>query len=181
MTEEAKLVDRGSGLVPEGPGWFVVNVAEAAWRRSERFGSYCDFEGGEAFPQYGINVHVIRPGMASCMYHRENQQEDFLVLHGECLLIVEDQERPLKAWDLVHCPAGATHVFVGAGDGPCAILAVGARVGEQTITYPRSEVALARGAGVAETTDSPAEAYRGTPRPVPERHPWPLSTAPAAR
>lgn len=175
MTKEARLTDGGHGLAPAGPGWFVVNVAEAAWRRSERFGSYCDFEGKDRFPQFGINVHVIEPGMASCMYHRENQQEDFLILHGECLLIVEDEERPLRTWDFVHCPAGATHVFVGAGDGPCAILAVGARQGEEELVYPRSEVALARGAGVAETTPLPRKAYEGTPPPTGTRGTWPLA------
>jgi quercetin dioxygenase-like cupin family protein len=30
------------------------------------------------------------------MYHRENGQEAFLVLAGSCVLIVEDEERPLK-------------------------------------------------------------------------------------
>ena len=44
------------------------------------------------------------------MYHWEEDQEDFLVLAGEAVLIVEGEERPLRAWDFVHCPPKAKHV-----------------------------------------------------------------------
>jgi mannose-6-phosphate isomerase-like protein (cupin superfamily) len=47
--------------------------------------------------------------------HRESHQEDFLVLAGECTLLVEDQERQLQAWDFVHCPPDTEHIFIGAG------------------------------------------------------------------
>ena len=36
---------------------------------------------------------------------------------------------------------------------------VGSRVGERGIVYPRSDVALAHGAGVEQETDTPHEAY----------------------
>ena len=61
------------------------------------------------------------------MYHWEADQEDFLVLDGEALLIVEGEERALRPWDFVHCPAETKHVIVGAGDGNCVLLAIGAR------------------------------------------------------
>ena len=90
------------------------------------------FESKEArFPQLGINLNVLEPGQPMCLYHRENAQEDFLVLAGECVLIVEGEERPLRRWDFVHCPAGVDHVFVGAGEGPSLVLAVGARTGRR--------------------------------------------------
>ena len=85
------------------------------------------------------------------------------MLAGECLLIIEEQERPLRAWDFVHCPAGTNHVFVGAGDGPCVILMVGARPAGRTIDYPRSEPALAHGAGV----ETPTALARPGLRPAP--------------
>ena len=75
----------------------------------------------------GINIQVLQPGEPNCMYHGETGQEDFLVLSGECLLLIEGEERPLKQWDFVHSPPWTEHVFVGAGDGPCVILMVGAR------------------------------------------------------
>jgi len=93
------------------------------------------------------------------MYHRESGQEGFLVLSGECLLIVEGEERRLRAWDFLHCPPGTSHSFVGAGDGPCVMLMVGARHADGTIFYSRNEVALHHGAGVTEETPSPREAY----------------------
>jgi uncharacterized cupin superfamily protein len=150
MVPEAPLRKTEAGLVPEGDGWFVLNAREALWREGD-FGAYTRFEGDERFPQVGINIGVLEPGQPSCMYHREDNQEDFLVLQGECLLLIEGEERHLRAWDFVHCPAWTEHVFVGAGDGPCAILAVGARASED-IVYPRADVAVRHGAGVDEET-----------------------------
>jgi uncharacterized cupin superfamily protein len=93
------------------------------------------------------------------MYHRENEQEDFLVLSGECVLVIEGEERPLRAWDFVHCPAGTDHVIVGAGEAPALVLAVGARSGGGGLVYPVSEAAKRHGAGVERETSDPAEAY----------------------
>ena len=167
MVDEAKLEESGAGLVPVSDGWFVVNVRDTRWEDHETFGAGCIFEGPDArFTQLGINICVMEPGQPNCRYHRESLQEDFLVLWGECVLLVEEQERPLKAWDFVHCPPGTNHVFVGAGDGPCAILMTGARRDEDEIVYPVSELALRHGAGVDVETDSPAEAYAPFERPT---------------
>jgi uncharacterized cupin superfamily protein len=156
-----------SGLEPEGEGWFVVNARDALWMHTDELGSACFFESSEArFPQLGINVNVVRPGEPSSMYHHENRQEDFLVLSGEALLIVEGEERPLKAWDFVHCPPGAAHVIVGAGSGPCVFVAVGARGPGSEVHYPVSEAALRHCAGVEEATDEPRQAYARFERPV---------------
>jgi uncharacterized cupin superfamily protein len=157
MVPEARLRKTDAGLVPEGDGWFVVNARDAPWHEGD-FGAYTRFEGDERFPQVGINIGVLEPGQPACMYHSEDNQEDFLVLHGECLLLIEGEERRLRAWDFVHCPAWTEHVFVGAGDGPCAILAVGARL-SRDVRYPRADVALRHGAGVEEETPDPKEAY----------------------
>ena len=118
-----------------------------------------------AFAQVGYTLAVLQPGQPNGLYHREDNQEDFLVLSGECLLLVEGEERRLQAWDFVHCPPGTEHIFVGAGDGPCVIFMAGARRGwpNKGIVYPRSELALRHGAGV-ETETEPAEAYAPFPK-----------------
>ena len=118
------------------------------------------------------------PGQANCLYHEESNQEDFLVLHGECIAIIEEQERPLRQWDFVHCPPGTRHVFVGAGDGPCAILMIGARDPDDRIEYPVSEVAARHNASAAETTNTGREAYRDfPPESHDERFVWPLGSS----
>jgi uncharacterized cupin superfamily protein len=150
---------------PTGEGWFVVNLADAPWKTG-RFGAYTVLEGPTRWPQLGVNVGVMEPGQAACFYHREADQEDFLVLEGEALLLVEGEERRLRPWDFVHCPAWTEHVFVGAGDGPCAILAIGAR-SDRGVVYPVAEVALRHGAGVERETTLPPEAYAGIPPDVP--------------
>jgi uncharacterized cupin superfamily protein len=165
VVPEAALEQTESGLVPKGEGWFVLNTKEARWLEHDTFGSACTWEGEPRFDEIGINVGVIAPGQPACMYHREDAQEDFLVLFGECLLLVEGKERSLKAWDFVHCPPGTEHVFVGAGSGPCAILAVGRRR-RGDIVYPVNEVALRHEAGVAQETSEPQEAYAAYERPA---------------
>jgi uncharacterized cupin superfamily protein len=164
MVQEAKVKQTEPGLVPEGEGWFVVNARESRWYESEDFGRWTRFEGEPRFPDLGINVSVLEPGKPACMYHGEDNQEDFLVLAGDCLLLVEGEERPLRAWDFVHCPAWTEHVFVG-GSAPCLILAVGTRAGEG-LRYPVNEVAKSHGASVLEETDSGEEAYARFARPT---------------
>jgi uncharacterized cupin superfamily protein len=171
LVPEARLVQTENGVVPEGDGWFVVNAREARWWHHETFGSSVTFEGDDArFPDFGINVQVLEPGDPNCMYHAENAQEDFLVLFGECLLLVEGEERPLQQWDFVHCPAWTQHVFVGAGDGPCAILMVGARPQQEELLYPVVDVARKHNAGVAKETSSGREAYAAFPKSTEGRY-----------
>jgi uncharacterized cupin superfamily protein len=172
---EAQQAKREEGLIPETEGWFVVNARDARWWRHESFGSAVTFEGDDVrFTDFGINIQVLEPGQPNCMYHGENAQEDFLVLYGECLLLVEGEERPLKQWDFVHCPAWTEHVFVGAGDGPCAVLMVGARPKDEELLYPVSEVARRHEAGVETETRSGQEAYAAYPRSTAEAYPGAL-------
>jgi uncharacterized cupin superfamily protein len=158
MIREAPLEPRPHGHAPAGGGWFVLNAGDAAWVDGP-FGAYTALEGAEhRFAELGINLAVLQPGQPNCYFHAEDNQEDFLVLDGECLLIVEGEERPLRRWDFVHCPPWTEHVFVGAGARPCLLLSVGARAGSQVV-YPVSDVARRHGAGVAERTDDPSVAY----------------------
>lgn len=152
------------GGVPQTGGWFVVNARDARWLHNE-LGIYCGFEGKDeaAFDELGINLNVLPPGAPMAMYHEEPGQEDFLVLRGECLLIVEGEERKLTQWDFVHCPPRTKHVIVGAGEGPSLVLAVGARKGGAS--YPVDETAVRHGAGVDHEVASPREAYAAYSRP----------------
>jgi uncharacterized cupin superfamily protein len=175
MVEEARLSHTEHGLVPETDGWFIVNAREARWLDDGPLGVYTPFAGEVRFPRVGINLAVLEPGQPSSMYHGEDEQEDFLVLAGECLLLVEGQERNLKAWDFVHCPAWTDHVFVGAGDALCAILMIGSRTPDAGVVYPVSELAKHHGAGVEQETDSPDEAYGRYPKrrvPIAYRDGW---------
>ncbi len=176
VVPEAAVTETEHGRRVTSEGWFVLNVADAVAHHNQHSGSVVAFEGDEhRWPDLGINVHVLHPGQQACRYHEESGQEGFLVLHGECLLLVEEQERPLRQWDFFHCPGGTRHVFVGAGDGPCAILMIGARPDDERIHYPVSDVARRHGASVDTPTDHPREAYAGWPGPwEPTRPDWPL-------
>jgi uncharacterized cupin superfamily protein len=159
---EAQLQDSGSGLAPVTQGWFVVNVRDAEWWFAESRGARCAFENeyGDPqveFDQLGISVTVLEPGQSS-LYHAEANQEAFLVLSGECALLVEDNERRLQPWDFFNCPPWTEHAFVGAGEGPCVIVTVGSRSGPG-VRYPVSELAARHGASVAEETSDWRQAY----------------------
>jgi uncharacterized cupin superfamily protein len=164
---EAPLGESGSGLGPTDDGWFVVNVRDAVWLTSENgekqsSGSESSFENPKfAFPRFGIRLHVLEPGEPNGLYHSESEQEDFLVLSGECRLLVEGEERILRPWDFFHCPAGTEHIFVGAGDGPCVILMAGGRSEDWEARYPVSELAARYGASAQEETTDPDQAYVG--------------------
>jgi uncharacterized cupin superfamily protein len=165
MTHEARLEPSEYGLVPADDGWFTVNVRDGAWMTSEAFGAACIFEGGPVeFGQIGYTLQVLQPGQPNGMYHREDDQEDFLVLSGECLAIIEGEQRPLRAWDFVHCPPGTHHIFVGAGDGPCVLFMAGAREHRGSAVYTRDATALAHGAGVETETTESQEAYAAYPK-----------------
>jgi uncharacterized cupin superfamily protein len=154
----------------------IINLVDAPALGHPHRGSVIELEPeAGAWPDTGLNVVVMQPGQPNCKYHSEPVQEDFLVLHGECIVILDGEERPLRQWDFVHCPAGIDHVFVGAGDGPCAVLMVGSRRLDEA-HYPVNEVAAKYDASVAEPTDDPAEAYAVWRREPWERipTPWPL-------
>ena len=164
--------DTGAGLAPTGEGWFVLNARDARWRRREGRGYSVAFTGStdeeceSQFPQVGVNLFILGPGEPIGMYHREADQEDFLILAGEALLLIEGEERLLRQWDFVHCPPDTEHMIVGAGEGPCTLVAIGAREhmsstewGEYTV----SELAQRHDAGVEQATSDPDVAYARFP------------------
>ena len=183
MVPEAPLEQTDAGFVASGEGWFVLNAREARWRHAEGRGDGLSFQGDTVFPQVGIGLRVLGPGEPTGMYHWETDQEDFLVLSGEALLVIEGEERPLRQWDFVHCSAGTKHVIVGAGYAHCVFLAVGARENHTVRApdgtmhgaadwgaYTVDEAVLRHGAGVEEETNDADVAYARFPEPEPTRH-----------
>lgn len=169
MAPEAELERTDAGLVPKSHGWFVMNARDGRWIRREGRGVNLPFTGwteAEAetfFRQLGFALVVLGPGEPIGMYHWEAEQEDFLMLAGDALLIIEGEERELRSWDFVHTPPGAAHMIVGAGEDGCVVVAVGSRthVGENCNggAYTVDEAALRHGAGVEEETDDADVAY----------------------
>ncbi len=153
--------------VPVTEGWFVVNVRDARWLHND-MRSVCRFGGqGEAhFDQLGVSLYLIQPGRPMSLYHHEAGQEDFLVLQGNCILLVEGQERPLAAWDFVHCPPRTAHTIVAAGSQPALILAVGARIEQGSARYPVEEVAIRHSAGVPDAATTADASYAAFGEPV---------------
>jgi uncharacterized cupin superfamily protein len=156
---------------------FIRNLADVPALAHPRRATVLDLEPDKApWAQLGVNVRILQPGQPNCRYHSESAQEDFLVLHGECIALLDGTEHRLRQWDFLHCPAGTEHVFVGAGDGPCAVLMIGARPGEP-LRYPASELAARYDASAAQDTSDPAEAYADWRAEPWERipNPWPLA------
>jgi uncharacterized cupin superfamily protein len=181
VVPEAKLQKTEHGLVPTGEGWFVLGMRDAEWRHVDGRGAVCvvgdDFEGERRLEQLGVNPFVLGPGEPMSMYHWEADQEDFLVVAGEAVLIIEGEERQLRAWDLVHCPPNTKHVIVGAGSGPCLVIAVGARersTGLDWIGFTADDAAKRHGASVEEDTTDPDAVYGPLPRrePTAYREGW---------
>jgi uncharacterized cupin superfamily protein len=172
---EAKIEQTETGLQPADDGWWILNASDIGWWTVERTGRWSSFESPNApSPLLGIGIHILWPGEAPGYYHAESNQEGFLVLSGECLAIVEGQERRMGPWDYLHCPPGTAHITIGAGDGPCALLMVGTRAADSTTQYIADPVAARHGAAVEVATDSAREAYKDRPPIEPAPSPWPL-------
>jgi uncharacterized cupin superfamily protein len=177
--KEASSAETPYGRYITSDGWFVLNLTDAlAVHNEEKGGAAYPVEAREhPFGDFGVHVRVLPPGEPNALYHSEGVQEGFLVLSGECTLIVEEEERPLRQWDYFHCPADTRHVIVGAGEVPCTILMIGSRPEVETLLYPASEVAARYGASAAKETDVPDEAYADWPGEyVPVRLPWPIDS-----
>ena len=172
---EAKIDDTEHGRVPADGGWHILNLSEMQWATVEGGGTWCGFGSpDQPSDRIGIGVHILWPGDAPGFYHEEDDLEGFLVLSGECVAIVEGEERRMRQWDYLHSPPGTRHITVGAGDGPCAILMVGTRSADERTHYPADPVAAKHGAAVSRPTDDAREAYEGRPRSEPARSPWPF-------
>jgi uncharacterized cupin superfamily protein len=168
----AEIDSTPDGDVPRGTGWYVLNARQARWLHLGSFGgSDCHFEGDERFGEFGFHLGVIQPGEPISMYHAEDHQEGFLVLEGQCMAIVESEEVPLRAWDYFHCPSGTAHTLVGAGDGPCLVIGVGGRVGDDRTRYLPDPTAARHGAAVDVETCDPRVAYEGKMDPKEGRAP----------
>jgi uncharacterized cupin superfamily protein len=171
VVPESSLQRTEYGLAPEGQGWYVLNMRDAEWRHADGRGAVCivsdDFEGWRReADQLGVNPFVLEPGEPMSIYHWEADQEGFLVVSGEALLIIEGEERPLRAWDFVHSPPHTKHVIVGAGSGPCLVIAVGSRAHDgqpDSIGFPVDEVAKRHDASVEEDTTDGDVAYASVP------------------
>ena len=159
---EAPLERTENGVQAAGNGWFVLNAKDAVWGEGGDFGVFTRLgETKEArFPQVGFNIGVLWPGQPACMYHREPNQEGFLIVQGECILFVEGEERKMKKWDYFHCPADTNHVMVATGNEPCVAIAVGSRA-SRDVVYPEFEPAREYGGAVENETTDPEEAYGG--------------------
>ena len=177
MVPEAELKQTEAGLVPASDGWFVVNARDARWFENPGRGhsvpltGWDEYEAESFFPMLGMAIRVVGPGEPTDTYHWETEQEDFLVLSGEALLIVEGRERPLKQWDIVHCPPETRHAFAGAGDGPCVLLCASSRQFQKDGPwgyYCADDTAARYNASSPEDTQDGELAYArfGAPRPT---------------
>ena len=178
MVPEVPPKQTEDGLVAVGGGWFVLNARDARWNeraglRSVSFTGKTEFEADTYFPMLGVNLAVLEPGEPNSIYHWETETEAFLVLSGEALLIVEDEERPLRQWDFVHLPPKTEHVIVGAGDGPSVVLAMSSRENQAFGPYGEytaNDVARRYRASPEETTQDGNVAYANVPQSKPSRY-----------
>ncbi|MFL5966051.1 MAG: cupin domain-containing protein [Gaiellaceae bacterium] len=183
MVSEALFEKVDYGNVPTGAGWYVLNARDAVWFDKKGRGFEAALECRGHFDQVGVSLYVLQPGEPMAMYHWETDQEDFLLISGEALLIVEGEERPLRRWDFVHCPPRTKHTIVGTGDGACVIFAVGSREHHTYRdadgalhgkadwgAYAVDESAIAHRAGVRDETTDAGTAYAGFAEAEPIRY-----------
>jgi uncharacterized cupin superfamily protein len=157
--QEARIDTTPEGQVAAGEGWYILNLGEMAWETVPGFGVWCDFD-DPSHPRVGVHVHVLEPGEANGYYHAEEALEGFLVLSGECIAVIEGEERRMRRWDYFHSPPGTEHITIGAGDEPCAILMFGSPDPSRKVEWIANETAAKHDASVERTTSRGTEVYR---------------------
>jgi uncharacterized cupin superfamily protein len=171
--KEASSENTPFGRYITSEGWFVLNLGEALAARNEKAGAVYPLEAREApFGDFGVNVRVLGPGEPNALYHSETGQEGFLVLWGECTLIVQDEERTLRQWDYFHCPPETGHIMIGGSEQPCVLFTFGNRLEGAETRYEVEPAAAKHDASVATATGSSLEAY-GPREFSPAPSPWP--------
>lgn len=165
MIQESPPVETGDGLAAQPGGWYVVNARDIRWVGQDGLWRGAWLEPEEGWTSLAFNLTVLDPGCPGGLYHAESNHEAFLVVSGECLLVVEGEERRLRQWDFFHCAPWTAHVLIGAGDGPAVIVAVSTRAPDAAVRYVASEVARRHGAASAHDTRDASEAYAGFPEP----------------
>lgn len=179
LDRSARREDGRRGLRPTPGGGFILHVDDAQWL-DNGLTARCLLDrqdGVERFEQYGVNVQYLRPGQPNCRYHREFEfDETMLALDGSGVVLVEGEERPVRAGDVIHCPAGTGHVFVASPDHPLVLFLLGTRDANvaEWGEYPADERAATYGASVETTTPQPEVAYVDRPEFVPAPAPWPF-------
>ncbi len=166
---EARIDETEQGRLPVGEGWFILNLGEMPWETVPGFGVWRDVDWARASgdtPSVGVHIHVLQPGETNGYYHAEAAEEGFIVLSGECLAVVEGQERPMRQWDYLHSPPGTAHATIGAGDRPCAILMFGSPDPRRKVEWIADEIAARHGASVERATSDSGEAYGHLPAEV---------------
>jgi uncharacterized cupin superfamily protein len=98
----------------------------------------------------GLQHVVVARGMESAPQHCHSVEEEiFVILDGEGVLVLDEQETPVSSGHVVSRPAatGVSHMF-RAGDAGLTYLAYGTRDPADVCYYPRSNKIAFRGVGV---------------------------------
>jgi uncharacterized cupin superfamily protein len=166
---EAPFEETEHGLVCTGDGWFLVNARDVRWRESKGRGVSSNFGGDTLFAQLGVGITVVGPNEPTTSYHWESNEEDFLVLRGGGIAILDGEEHRLRQWDAIHCPPGVVHAFVGGPEG-LVLFGVGARENPDAGSYIADPLAARYGAAPERDTEDPREAYKSFPPREPVRY-----------
>jgi hypothetical protein len=131
MVPESQLEKTEHGLVSKGEGWFVLNKRDAVWRHVDGRGASASLAPISKASGNSSSSASIRScsgsGRTDGHVPLEGRSGGLPRGVGEAVLIIEGEERQLRAWDFVHCPPNTKRVIGGAGSGPCFVIAVGAR------------------------------------------------------
>jgi uncharacterized cupin superfamily protein len=98
----------------------------------------------------GMQHVEVAPGKESTAQHCHSVEEElFVILHGDGVLVLDHDQTPVRPGDVVARPAGTgiAHVF-RAGDQGLTYLAYGTRDPADVCYYPRSNKIAFRGVGV---------------------------------
>lgn len=109
---------------------------------------------GEAggLTQFGVNLVTLEPGALSSLRHWHLNEDEFvMVTEGECVMITDAGESPMRPGDCAAFPAGSTdgHHFINRSAAPARFLVVGTKAPREVATYSDVDMQIEIEAGRA--------------------------------
>lgn len=97
---------------------------------------------------FGVNLTRLPPGAASALRHAHEKQDEFVyILEGECVLVTDAGESPMRAGMCAGFRAGTgdAHHLVNRGAADCLYLEIGDRTLFEHVTYPDDDLMIRPG------------------------------------
>jgi uncharacterized cupin superfamily protein len=114
--------------------------------------------------QFGVNEVILAPGAMSSLRHWHEREDEFvMVLTGECTLVQDAGETPMRPGDCAAFPAGTPdgHHFINKTAQEARFLVIGSKMPREHATYSDVDLLADMNDGAITFTHKDGTPYTG--------------------